>query len=39
MIAEIGKLTAGYIVKFERQFPYTIEEIWSVLTENSKLKK
>lgn len=39
MIAEIKKQTAGYIVKFERQFPYTIEEVWSVLTENSKLKK
>ncbi|PFJ17166.1 activator of Hsp90 ATPase 1 family protein [Bacillus cereus] len=39
MIAEIGKLTNGYIVKFERKFPYTIEEVWSVLTENSKLKK
>ncbi|OOZ99345.1 activator of Hsp90 ATPase 1 family protein [Bacillus cereus] len=39
MIAEIGKLTDGYIVEFERQFSYTIEEVWSVLTENSKLKK
>ena len=39
MIAEIGKLTDGYIVKFEREFPYTVEEVWSVLTENSKLKK
>ncbi|MFE7376585.1 SRPBCC family protein [Bacillus cereus] len=39
MIAEIRKLTDGYIVKFERQFPYTAEEVWSVLTENSKLKK
>lgn len=39
MIAEIGKLNDGYIVKFERQFPYTAEEVWSVLTENSKLKK
>ncbi len=38
MIAEIRKLTDGYIVKFERQFPYTVEEVWSVLTENSKLK-
>lgn len=38
MIAEIGKLTGGYIVKFEREFPYTVEEVWSVLTENSKLK-
>lgn len=38
MIAEIRKLTDGYIVKFERQFPYTAEEVWSVLTENSKLK-
>ncbi|MEK4672962.1 MULTISPECIES: activator of Hsp90 ATPase 1 family protein [Bacillus] len=35
MIAEIRKLTDGYIVKFERQFPYTAEEVWSVLTENS----
>ncbi|MGM2835469.1 SRPBCC family protein, partial [Bacillus cereus group sp. Bce025] len=39
MIAEIGKLTNGYIVKFEREFPYTIEEVWSALTETSKLKK
>ncbi|EMY8531762.1 SRPBCC family protein [Bacillus cereus group sp. TH43LC] len=39
MIAEIGKLTNGYIVKFERHFSYSIEEVWSVLTENSKLKK
>ncbi|QWU45270.1 SRPBCC family protein [Bacillus sp. NP247] len=39
MLAEIEKQSNGYIVKFERQFPYTIEEVWSVLTENSKLKK
>ncbi|MDP7989355.1 SRPBCC family protein [Bacillus sp. MHSD_36] len=39
MIAEIEKVTDGYIVKFERQFPYKIEEVWSVLTENSKLKR
>ncbi|RGO20807.1 activator of Hsp90 ATPase 1 family protein [Bacillus cereus] len=39
MIAEIGKLTNGYIVKFERHFSYSIEEVWSVLTENGKLKK
>ncbi|EJP98167.1 SRPBCC family protein [Bacillus cereus] len=39
MLAEIEKQTDGYIVKFERQFSYTIEEVWSVLTENSKLKK
>ena len=32
------KVTDGYIVKFECQFPYTIEEVWSVLTENSKQK-
>ena len=38
MIAEIGKLTNGYIVKFERHFSYSIEEVWSVLTEN-KVKK
>ncbi|MBC2684737.1 SRPBCC family protein [Bacillus toyonensis] len=39
MLAEIEKQSNGYIVKFQRQFPYTIEEVWSVLTENSKLKK
>ncbi|MFK4289764.1 SRPBCC family protein [Bacillus sp. RC250] len=39
MLAEIEKQTDGYIVKFERQLSYTIEEVWSVLTENSKLKK
>ncbi|MES5894059.1 SRPBCC domain-containing protein [Bacillus cereus group sp. RP43] len=39
MLAQIEKQTDGYIIKFERQFPYIIEEVWSVLTENSKLKK
>ncbi|EJS07805.1 SRPBCC family protein [Bacillus mycoides] len=39
MLAEIEKQIDGYIIKFERQFPNTIEEVWSVLTENSKLKK
>ncbi|ABY43593.1 SRPBCC family protein [Bacillus mycoides] len=39
MLAQIEKQTDGYIIKFERQFPNTIEEVWSVLTENSKLKK
>ncbi|AIE79557.1 Aha1 domain superfamily [Bacillus cereus] len=39
MLAEIGKLSNEYVVKFERQFAYTVEEVWSVLTENSKLKK
>lgn len=39
MLAETEKQIDGYIIKFERQFPNTIEEVWSVLTENSKLKK
>ncbi|MED0943446.1 SRPBCC family protein [Bacillus mycoides] len=39
MLAQIEKQPDGYIIKFERQFPNTIEEVWSVLTENSKLKK
>ncbi|OOR15331.1 SRPBCC family protein [Bacillus cereus] len=39
MLAQIEKQTDGYIIKFERQFPNTIEAVWSVLTENSKLKK
>ncbi|WP_144506838.1 SRPBCC family protein [Bacillus mycoides] len=39
MLAQIEKQTDGYIIKFERQFPYIIEEVWSVLTENSNLKK
>ncbi|MEH7537024.1 activator of Hsp90 ATPase 1 family protein, partial [Bacillus toyonensis] len=27
MLAEIEKQSIGYIVKFQRQFPYTIEEV------------
>jgi len=39
MLAVIDKLGNEYVVQFERYFSYSIEEVWSVLTENSKLKK
>ncbi|HDR7783742.1 SRPBCC family protein [Bacillus sp. FSL M8-0063] len=39
MLAVIDKQGNEYVVQFERYFSYSIEEVWSVLTENSKLKK
>ncbi|MBJ8084083.1 SRPBCC family protein [Bacillus wiedmannii] len=39
MLAVIDKQDNEYVVQFERYFSYSIEEVWSVLTENSKLKK
>ncbi|MDJ1477948.1 SRPBCC family protein [Bacillus sp. LS15-K4] len=39
MLAEIDKQDNEYVVQFDRHFSYSIEEVWSVLTENSKLKK
>ena len=39
MLAVIEKQGNEYVVQFERYFSYSIEEVWSVLTENSKLKK
>ncbi len=38
MLAVIEKQGNEYVVQFERYFSYSIEEVWSVLTENSKLK-
>ncbi|HDR4425756.1 activator of Hsp90 ATPase 1 family protein [Bacillus thuringiensis serovar pingluonsis] len=39
MLAVIDKQNNEYVVQFDRHFSYSIEEVWSVLTENSKLKK
>ncbi|HDR7795364.1 TPA: SRPBCC family protein [Bacillus luti] len=39
MIATIDKQSNGYVVQFDRHFPYSIEKVWSVLTDNNKLKK
>lgn len=39
MLAVIEKQGNEYVVQFERYFSYSIEEVWSVLTENSNLKK
>ncbi|MBZ4222354.1 SRPBCC family protein [Bacillus wiedmannii] len=39
MLAVIDKQGNEHLVQFERYFSYSIEEVWSVLTENSKLKK
>ena len=38
MLAVINKQDNEYVVQFDRHFSYSIEEVWSVLTENSKLK-
>ena len=38
MLAVIDKQNNEYVVQFDRHFSYSIEEVWSVLTENSKLK-
>lgn len=39
MIAIIDKQSNEYVVQFDRHFPYSIEKVWSVLTDNNKLKK
>ncbi|HDR3887505.1 TPA: SRPBCC family protein [Bacillus cereus] len=39
MIAIIEKQNNEYLVQFDRHLPFTIEEVWSVLTDNNKLKK
>ncbi|GAB6429818.1 SRPBCC family protein [Bacillus luti] len=39
MIATIDKQSNEYVVQFDRYFPYSIEKVWSVLTDNNKLKK
>ncbi len=39
MIAIIEKQNNEYFVQYDRHLPFTIEEVWSVLTDNNKLKK
>lgn len=38
MIAIIEKQNNEYFVQLDRHLPFTIEEVWSVLTDNNKLK-
>ncbi|PQZ53245.1 activator of Hsp90 ATPase 1 family protein [Bacillus sp. MYb209] len=39
MLAVINKQSNEYVVQFDRHLPYSIEGVWSVLTDNNKLKK
>jgi len=39
MLAVIEKVENGYLAQFERHFKYSVEEVWSYLTENDKLAK
>lgn len=39
LLAELKKAENGYIARFERHFNHSVEEVWSFLTENEKLKK
>ncbi|WP_036720104.1 SRPBCC family protein [Paenibacillus harenae] len=37
MLAEIEKVEAGYIARYERHFKHTAEQVWAMLTENDRL--
>ncbi|MFD1065068.1 SRPBCC family protein [Oceanobacillus locisalsi] len=39
MSATLEKAANGYIATYERQWEKTIEEVWSVLTQNDKLQQ
>jgi uncharacterized protein YndB with AHSA1/START domain len=39
MIAKLTKVESGYTATFERQLHHPVEKVWSLLTENSQLKK
>lgn len=39
MLAVIQQLKNGYIARFERHLKYSVEKVWSLLTENDKLAK
>ncbi|MCG7406837.1 SRPBCC family protein [Paenibacillus sp. ACRRX] len=39
MLANVQKVEQGYIARFERHFPYTVEQVWAWLTDNEKLKR
>ncbi|MCH1626865.1 SRPBCC family protein [Ferdinandcohnia quinoae] len=39
MIATIEKNNIGYIARFERYLEHSVEDVWSMLTDNDKLSK
>lgn len=39
MLATIQKSGTGYIARFERLLNHSVENVWSMLTDNEKLKK
>lgn len=39
MIATIQKENGNYIARYERQFHHSVEAVWAMLTDNTKLKQ
>ncbi|MFJ7828104.1 SRPBCC family protein [Psychrobacillus sp. NPDC096623] len=39
MIATIQKENGNYIARYERQFQHSVEVVWAMLTDNTKLKQ
>lgn len=39
MLAVIEKVESGYTARFERNFKYSVEKAWAMLTENDELSK
>ena len=39
MIATIRKENGNYIARYERQFQHSVETVWAMLTDNTKLKQ
>ncbi|UHA73622.1 SRPBCC family protein [Paenibacillus sp. 481] len=39
MLASIQQVEHGYLARFERHLQHSVEEVWSWLTENDKLKQ
>lgn len=39
MIATIKKENGNYVARYERQFQHSVESVWAMLTDNTKLKQ
>jgi uncharacterized protein YndB with AHSA1/START domain len=39
MLAVIRKTESGYVARFERHLKHSVEQVWSMLTDNEKLTK
>lgn len=37
MLASIQKADGGYTARFERHLKHSVDQVWSVLTENDRL--